>query len=94
MSHDAGAFVNRQGETWTSAHFDFVGGQVRRHANIIVVDGFDVRQMQILTVLPLVDDHTQHLGHSAAHMLNDSITVGRIGAGSKLAHARQLICSV
>ena len=50
--------------------------------------------MQVPIVLSLVDDHTQHLGHSVVYPLNAPVTVGMIGACSKLAHAQQLIYSL
>ena len=43
---------------------DLVGRQARCHANGIVGNEFNVRQMQVPIVLSLVDDHRQHLGHS------------------------------
>ena len=80
VPHDAGAVENRQGEAWESAHVDLVRRQARRRADIFVVSEFDVRQMQVLNVLSLVDDHSQHLGHSVVHPLNAPVTVGMIGA--------------
>ena len=94
VPHDAGAVENRQGETWESAHVDLVGRQACRRADGIAVSEFDVRKMQVPNVLLLVDDHSQHLGHSVVHPLNSPVTVGMIGACSKLAHAQQLICSL
>ena len=91
VPHDAGAVENRQVETWKSAHVDLVGRQAHRRADGIVVREFDVRTMQVPIVLSLVDDHSQHLGHGVVHPLNASVTVGMIGACSKLAHAKQLI---
>ena len=70
---------------WTSL------GQTRRRAEGIVVSEFDVRQILVPVVLLLVDDHiTSILGHSVVNPLNASVTVGMIGACSKLAHAQQL----
>ena len=94
VPHDAGAVENRQGETWGSAHVDLVGGQARRRADGIVVSKLDVRKMQVPIVLSLVDHYSQHLGHSVVHPLNAPVTVGMIGACSKLAHAQQLIYSL
>ena len=37
VSHDSGAFENRQRETWKSTHVNRVGRQTRRHADRIVV---------------------------------------------------------
>ena len=67
---------------------DLVGRQARRRSDGIVVREFDVRQMQDPIVLSLVDDHSQHLGHSVIHPLNAPVAVGMIGACSKLAHAQ------
>ena len=89
--HHTSAVEHRQGESWESAHVDLVGRQTRRRADGIVVSKFDVRQMQVLIVLSLVDDHSQHLGHSVAYPLNAPVTVGMIGACSKLVHTEQLI---
>ena len=72
----------------------FVRRQARRRADGVVVSEFDVRQMQDPIVLSLVDDHIQHLGHSVVHPLNAPVTVGMIGACSKLAYAQQLIYSL
>ena len=94
VPHDAGALENRQGGTWESAHVDLVGRQTRRRADAIVVSEFGVKKMQVPIVLSFVDDHSQHLGHSAVHPLNAPVTVGMIGACSKLAHAQQLIHSL
>ena len=90
-SHDASAFENRQGKTWEFAHVDRGGRQTRRRADRIVISEFDVRQMQIAIVLSLGYYHSQHLGHSGIHPLNAPVTVGMMGACSKLAHAQQLL---
>ena len=50
--------------------------------------------MQVHIVLSLVDDHSQHLGHSVVHPLNAPVTVGMIGACSKLVHTQQLMYSL
>ena len=50
--------------------------------------------MQVPIVLSLVDDHSQHLGHSVVYPLNAPVTVGMIGACRKLVHAQQLIHSL
>ena len=70
---------------------DLVGPQTRRFADGTVVSVLDVRQMQVPIVFSVVDDHNQHLGYSVVHSLNDSVTVGMIGACSKSAYAQQLI---
>ena len=93
VSHDASAVESRQGKTWESAHVDLVGRQTRRRADGIVVSDFDVGQMQVPIVLSLVDDHSQHLGHSVVYPLNAPVTVEMMGACSKLAHAQQLMYS-
>ena len=94
VPHDAGAVENRQGETWESAHVDLLRRQAHRRADGIVVSEFDVRKMQVSIVLSLVDDHSQPLDHSAVHPFNAPVTVGMIGACSKLSHAQQLIYSL
>ena len=94
VPHDADAIKNRQGETWESAHVDLVGRQTRRRAVEIVVSEFNVRKMQVPIVSSLVDDRTQHLGHSVVHPINAPVTVGMTGASSKLAHVQQLIYSL
>ena len=94
MSYDASAVENRQGEAWESAHVNHVGCKTRRRADGIFVSEFDVRQMQVPIVLSLVDDRSQHLGHSVVHQLNTPVTVGTIEACSKLAHAQQLVYSL
>ena len=40
------------------------------------------------------NDRSHDLGHSVVYPLNASVTVGMIGAGSKLVHTQQLICSL
>ena len=94
VPYDAGAVEPRQGETWESAHVDLVGPLARRRADRIVVSELDVRQMLVPIVLSLVDDHSQHLGHGLVHQLNAPVTVGMLGACSKLAHVQQLIYSL
>ena len=91
VPHDAGAVENRQGEAGESAHVDLVRRQARRCADGIVVNEFDVGQMQVPIDSSLVGDHCQHLGQSVVHLLNAPVTVGMIGAYSKFAHAQQLI---
>ena len=94
VSHDTCAIENRQEEPWESAHVDLVGRQTRRRANGVVVSEFDVGQMQVPVVLSLVDDHSQHLCHSVIYPLNAPVTVGMIGACSKLVYPQQLIYSL
>ena len=53
---------------------DLVGCQTRRRANGIVVSEFYEGQMQVPIVLSLVDDHSQHLGHSVVYPLNAPVT--------------------
>ena len=94
VSHESGAFENRQSETWKSTHVDLVGRQTRHRADRIVVSQHDVREVQIPVVLPFVDYHSQDLGHSVVHPLNASDAVGMIGACGKLAHSQQLAYSL
>ena len=89
--HNGSTVESRHGETWESAHVDLVGRQTRRRADVIVVSDFDVGQTQVPMVLSLVDDHSQHLGHSVVHPLNAPVTVGMTGACSKLVHTKELI---
>ena len=94
VSHDTSAVENGQGEPWESARVDLVGRQTRRRASGIVVSELYVGQMQVPIVLSLVDDHSQHFGHSVVYPLNAPVTVGMIGACSKLVHTQQLIYSL
>ena len=94
VSHDTSAVENRQGEPWESAHLDLIVRQARCRANGIVVSEFYVRQMQVPIVLSLVDEYSQHWGHSGVYPLNAPVTVGMIGACSKLVHTQQLIYSL
>ena len=91
MSDDTNAVENRQGEPWESAHVDLVGRQTRRRADGVVGSEFDEGQMQVPIVLLLVDDHSQHLGYSVVYSLNAPVTVGMIGACSKLVNTQKLI---
>ena len=86
VSHDTSAVENRQREPWESAHVDHVGRQTRRRADGVVVSEFYLGQMQVPIVLSLVDDHSQRLGHSVVYPLNAPVTVGMIGACSKLVY--------
>ena len=54
----------------------------------------DMRELQIPVVLPFVDAHIKHLGHSVVHPLNASVAVRMIGACGKLAHSQQLVYSL
>ena len=45
MSHDSGAFENRQKETWKSTHVNLVGRQTRRRADGIVEYELDVKEL-------------------------------------------------
>ena len=94
VSHDTSAVENRRGGAWESAHVDLVGRQTCCRADGIVINEFDVGQMQVPIVLSLVDDHSQHLGHSVIYQLNAPVTVGMIEACSKLVHVQQLIYSL
>ena len=94
VSNDTSAVETRQREPWESAHVHVIGRQTRRRADSIVVSKFDMEQMQVAVVLSLVDDHSQHLGHSVVCPLNVPVTVGMIGACSKLMHAQQPIRSL
>ena len=70
---------------------DVVGRQTRRRADGVVVSEFNVGEMQFPIVLSLVDDHSQHLGHSVIYPLNAAVTRGVIGACSRFVHTQQLI---
>ena len=85
---DSGVSQHRCGRNplGESAHVDFVGRETRRRANVIVVSEFYVGQVQIPIVLSLVDDHSQHFYYSVVYPLNAPVTVGVIGACSKLVH--------
>ena len=69
---------------------DLVGRQTRRRADGIILSEFYVGQMQVQIVLSLLDDNTQHLGHSVVYPLNAPVTL----ACSKLVHTQQLIYSL
>ena len=73
---------------------DLGGRQTRRRTDGIVVSELYVGQMQVPIVLSLVDDHSQHLDHRVVYPLNAPVTVGMIGACSKLVHTQQLIYSL
>ena len=73
---------------------DLVGRQTGHHADGLVVSEFYVGQMQVPIVLSLIDDHSQHIRHSVIYPLNAPVTVGMIGACSKLVQAHQLIYSL
>ena len=90
-SGDAGAVGIRKGETWESAHVDLVGRRTRRRADRMFVSEIDAVQKQVPIVLLLFDDRSQHFGHSLVYPINAPITVGMIGACSRLAHAQQLV---
>ena len=91
VSHDAGAVETSQGEAWEPAHVDLVRRQARRRADIFFVSKFDARKMPVPIVLSLLDDHILHSGHSVVYSRKAPVTVGMVGACSKLAHAQQLI---
>lgn len=80
-------------ETWTSTHLNFIGVHARRSTDRIYICEFDVREVQIPVVVVFDDGHGQHLDHSLVHLLNASVTVGLVGACSKLARSRKLIHS-
>ena len=63
---------------------DLVGRQTRRRADGIVASEFYVGQKQVPIALSLVDDHSQHLGHSVVCPLNAPVTVAMIGALASL----------
>ena len=64
VSHDTSTVKTVSGEPWESAHVDLVGRQTRRRADGVVVSEFYVGQMQVPIVLSLIDNNSQHLGHS------------------------------
>ena len=94
VSHDTRAVENRQREPWESAHVDLVERQTRRRSDGVTASELFVGKMQVPMVLSLVDDHSQHLCHSAIYPLSAPVTVGVIGACSKLVHTQQLIYSL
>ena len=51
VSRDAGAFENREGDTWKSSHVNLVGRQTHRRGDRVVVRKLDVRKPQIPVVL-------------------------------------------
>ena len=93
VSRYSAAFETRQGETWKPTYVNLFGRQTRRRADRSVVSELDVREPEVLVVLSLVDDHSQHLGHSVVHPLNAPIAVRMTGACGKLAHSQQLVYS-
>ena len=93
VSRYSGAFENRQGEVGVPP-CELRWAPIRCSADLIVVNELDVREPQIPVVLLLVDDHSQHLGHSVVHPLNAPVAVRMIGACGKLAHSQQLVYSL
>ena len=93
VSRYSGAFENRQGEVGVPP-CELRWAPIRCSADLIVVNELDVREPQIPVVLLLVDDHSQHLGHSVVHLLNASSAIGIIGACGQLAHPQQLVYSL
>ena len=89
-SRYSGSFENRQ-ETWKPTHVNLVGRQTCRRADRIIVSELDVTEPQTSVVLPLVDDHSQHLSHSVVHPLNAPVAVRMIRACGKLADSQQLV---
>ena len=76
VSRYSGAFENRSGgDVEASTHVNLVGRQTRRRTDRIVVSELDARDLQIPVILSLVDDHSQHLGHSVVHPLNAPVAV-------------------
>ena len=73
---------------------DLFRRQARLRADGIVASEFDVRHVPVAIGLSLVDDHSQHWRHSVVYPLNAPVSVGMIGACSKLAHAQQLVYSL
>ena len=93
VSRYSGAFKNHHGETWKPIRVNLIERQTRRRADRIVASEFVVRELQIPVVLSLVDDHSQHFGHSVVHPLNAPVAVRMIGACGKLAHSQKLVYS-
>ena len=91
VSRYSGVFENRQEKPTL---VNLVGSQTRCSTDQTVVSELDVREPQIPVALLLIDDDSQHLGHSVVHPLNASVAVGMIGACGQLAHPQQLAHSL
>ena len=50
--------------------------------------------MGIPIILPLVDDHSEHLSHGMIHALDAAVAVRMIGSCHNFAHAEELVNSV
>ena len=72
----------------------FIGGQPGGGTDGIVVSKFHVWPTGIPLILPLVDDHSEHLSHGMIHALEATGVVRRIGTCQNFAGAEDLVNSV
>ena len=56
----------------------------------IIASKFHVRQMGIPIILPLGDDHSEHLSHGMIHVLDAAVAVRMIGTCRNFALPRSL----
>ena len=71
-----------------------IGGQTGGGTDGIIVSKFHVWQMGIPIILPLVDDHSEHLSHGMIHALDAAFAVRMMGTCRNFARAEELVNSV
>ena len=71
-----------------------IGGQPGGGTDGIIVSKFHVWQMGIPIILPLVDDHSEHLNHGMIHGLDAAVSVSMIGTSRNFARGEELVNNV
>ena len=84
-----------EGYAGQAVHVHLIGGQPGGGTGgIISVSKFHLWQMGIPTILPFVDDHSEHLSHGMVHALDTTFAFRMIGTCRNFARAEELVNSV
>ena len=71
-----------------------IGGRPGGGTDGVIVSKFHVWQMDIPIILPLIDDHSEHLSHGMIHAFDAAVAVRLIGTCRNFARAEELVHSV
>ena len=88
--------VLEENEGWAgeAVHVHLIGDQSGGGTDKIIVSKFHVWQMGIPIILPLADDHSEHLSHGMIYALDAVVAVRMIGTCPNFSRAEELVHSV
>lgn len=87
MAAIAGTLEHCAGEAWKATEVNLVGSKTGSGAHGVVVGVLYVRQLLVLVVLLLIDDHQQHARHDVVNTVDAIVAVGVKGACSDFERA-------